>query len=306
MAKKYALVSTKGGVGKTTLAANLGGILVDLGQRVLLVDTDHQQSLSAYYPLAEPASNGLRKMVMSANPAGCISRTVIPNLDVILSDDPDKSLNNWIRQSSSHFQYLHAAMLAIDDDYDYIIIDTKGSDGTGELQELAIRASDILLSPIAPEWISAKEFIRNTVTMLKRLEPPPGIQTGLPTVPPMLGLIYGLDRSSDTRVAAQQLRKTFYDESRGRVSILDTVVPSVAAYNQAAGRQMPVHRYEVRRYGSPTPSAHDTMLQLVHELLPHLADVVPQWTTGQAVSATNVPATQTEAEEDHHGQKTAL
>ncbi|HFD80620.1 MAG TPA: ParA family protein [Gammaproteobacteria bacterium] len=299
VAKKYAVISTKGGVGKTTLAANLGGILVDLGQRVLLVDTDHQQSLSTYYPLARPAPHGLRRMVMTADPTGCISQTAIPNLDLIVSDDPDKSLNNWIRQSSSHFQYLHAAMLAIDEAYDYIIIDTKGSDGTGELQELAIRASDILLSPIAPEWVAAKEFVRNTVAMLKRLEPPPGIQAGLPTVPPMLGLIYGLDRSTDTQVAAQQLRKTFYDESRGRVSILDTVVPSMAAYNQAAGRQMPVHRYETKRYNSPTPSAHDTMLQLVHELLPHLADIVPQWSTdGQN------PVTR--KEEESHGQKTTL
>ena len=37
---KLALVSTKGGVGKTTLAANLGALLADMGLRVLLVDAD--------------------------------------------------------------------------------------------------------------------------------------------------------------------------------------------------------------------------------------------------------------------------
>lgn len=39
------VVSTKGGVGKTTLAANLGGLLRDIGLRVLLIDADVQPSL---------------------------------------------------------------------------------------------------------------------------------------------------------------------------------------------------------------------------------------------------------------------
>ena len=34
------VVSTKGGVGKTTVAANLGGLLADVGLRVLLLDLD--------------------------------------------------------------------------------------------------------------------------------------------------------------------------------------------------------------------------------------------------------------------------
>ena len=132
--------------------------------------------------------------------------------------------------------------------------------------------------------------------MLRRLEPPPGIQTGLPAIPPMLGLIYGLDRSSDTELAAQELRKAFYAESRGKISILDAVIPSMAAYNQAAGRQTPVHRFEVKRYNkqykNPAASAHDTMLGLIHELLPHLSDTTPEW------SVNNNSSTQDSDQED--------
>ena len=40
------VISTKGGVGKTTLTANLGGLLADIGFRTLLIDTDVQPSLS--------------------------------------------------------------------------------------------------------------------------------------------------------------------------------------------------------------------------------------------------------------------
>lgn len=34
------IISTKGGVGKTTTAANLGGLAADAGLRVLLLDLD--------------------------------------------------------------------------------------------------------------------------------------------------------------------------------------------------------------------------------------------------------------------------
>lgn len=275
MYNKYAVVSTKGGCGKSTLAANLGATLADMGQRVLLVDTDPQASLSSIYEV-DPADSGLYQMVTTANPEGCISRTSIDNLDIVLSDDTGKRLDTWIRQSSSHFQYLNAALVSIEDRYDYCIIDTKGADGTGEMQEMAIRASDVLLSPISPQWIAVTEFVRGTVDMLRRLEPPPGIQTGLRPIPPMFGIIYALNQTTDARAAAQQLRGMFYPESKGKVSVLETVVPDVAAYNQATGRHTPAHRFEVKRKG-PTPSAYQTMLALVHELLPHLSDVTPHW-----------------------------
>ncbi|MBN0698094.1 ParA family protein, partial [Pseudomonas aeruginosa] len=43
------IISTKGGVGKTTTAANLGGLAADAGLRVLLLDLDVQPTLSSYY-----------------------------------------------------------------------------------------------------------------------------------------------------------------------------------------------------------------------------------------------------------------
>lgn len=69
MAKTYGVVSTKGGVGKTSFCAQFGGILADMGQRVLLVDADFQQSLSRYYRIGQAARHGLRKLVTTADPA---------------------------------------------------------------------------------------------------------------------------------------------------------------------------------------------------------------------------------------------
>jgi cellulose biosynthesis protein BcsQ len=44
-----ALFNHKGGVGKTTLAVNVGEALAGLGLRVLLVDADPQCNLTAFY-----------------------------------------------------------------------------------------------------------------------------------------------------------------------------------------------------------------------------------------------------------------
>ena len=281
MAKIYTLVSTKGGVGKTTLGANLGGILADMGQRVLLIDADDQCSLTNYYDLQDTADHGLVQFVTQMDAAGCISRTAIPGLDLIVCDDNSKTLNDWIRQSMNHFFFLKAAVKKVEEEYDVILIDTKGTEGSGELQELAIRAADELLAPIPPSFMSLRAFTENTLPMLERLAPPPGLATGN-EIPPLRGVIYMQDRTADSISAATSIRQYFFQSDKGKNTILDTHIPQMSAYQQAVSRKMPVHRYEVkRRTDSATASAHDTMLTLVHELLPHLSTTSPRWTTEQ-------------------------
>lgn len=274
MAKNYGVVSTKGGVGKTSLAANLGGILADMGQRVLLIDGDFQQTLSSYFKIRSHAPYGLKALITKADPTDCISTTCINNLDIVLSDDPGGNLIDWLRESASNVYYLAAALKKLDDRYDYILIDSQGARGI--LQESIILASDTLLSPIIPDVLESREFMRGTVQLLKSLEPPPGIALPIQNIPPLLGLIYRQDRTVNAIKIASAIRKQFYAESKGKISILNTFVPFMSAYKKASAVSLPVHRVEVKRSG-PTPSAHDTFLALTHELLPHLSDLKPRW-----------------------------
>src|SRR5574339_645362 len=95
---KLAVVSTKGGVGKTTLTANLGGLLADLGLRVLMIDADVQPSLSKFYPLAARKSvAGLTQVIVQGEITdACITATMYANLDVVVSDDPEGRLQHWL------------------------------------------------------------------------------------------------------------------------------------------------------------------------------------------------------------------
>src|SRR5689334_20083671 len=83
------VVSTKGGVGKTTVAANLGGLLADAGLRVLLLDLDSQPTLSSYYALNYEAIAGAYELIAlnQTDPAQIISTTEVVGLDLILSND---------------------------------------------------------------------------------------------------------------------------------------------------------------------------------------------------------------------------
>ena len=255
--------STKGGVGKTTLAANLGGLLADLGQRVLLIDADIQPTLSSYYALSARAAQGLTALMQQGSMSTCVSRTTV-GCDLVYSDDPAGRLQDWVLHTPDGRVRLRRTLEGLAD-YDFTIIDTQGA--VGPLQDAAVLAAHLLLSPIPPEILSAREFARGTLAMLDRLRPMQFL--GAP-IGPLYGLIYRMDRASEATRIAAELKKESFAPSRGAIRILDTIVPSTVAYREAATAGMPIHRYEPRRRGS-TPSGRDVMTSVVRELFPHLA-----------------------------------
>jgi chromosome partitioning related protein ParA len=274
---KFTVTSTKGGVGKTTLTANLGALLADMGLRVLLIDADVQPSLSKYFPLAvaKPAAGLTEVIVRGAVSASCITATVYQNLDIVISDDPEGNLPHWLLNRIDRGFRLRFALQspAVVDAYDCVLIDTQGA--IGPLQDAAVLAADILVSPITPEILSAREFRDGTMELLDRLEPGGALGASLG---PMKAVIYRQDRSADARIIASGIREDFI-KLKGRVAVLETVVPHAKAYKEAATLRVPVHRHERKRDG-PTPSAYTVMHQLAWELIPSLegvfADLLPR------------------------------
>jgi chromosome partitioning related protein ParA len=264
---KITIVSTKGGVGKTTLTANLGGILADSGFKVLLIDADPQPTLSSYYPLEHRSSVGLTEFLVDSLIEDTISQTSIDNLDIILSNDPDGKLRDWIRDAPDGRVRLKYILSHLEKQYDFVLIDTQGA--VGPLQDAAVAAADFMLSPIPPEILSAREFVRGTVSMIKRLEPM--AYMGAP-IGPLRGVIYRQDRTVDAKMIADELRQASFTPSKGSITILDTVIPNSVVYREAATQKIPVHRLERTRKG-PSLSAKDTMMTLAKELIPSLPDL---------------------------------
>ncbi len=253
------IISSKGGVGKTTLTANISGLLADQGSRVLVVDADAQPALSSYYPLTHRALFGLKNLITQASIEEVISTTSIDNLDIIYSDDPKGTLQSYILHATDGRQRLRFTLNQLRDRYDYIIIDTIGT--TGPLQETAILASDLLISPIAPDKVSATEFQRGTLSIVNEIRQQ-GQRIGI-HVGPLFGLLYRMERTIDAETYAEALNELLSE--RNDVHLLDTRVPATAPYKAAATRQLPVHRID-KNSRHVTPCALQVMSDLLREV----------------------------------------
>jgi len=259
------VVSTKGGVGKTTVAANLGGLLADAGLRVLLLDLDSQPTLSSYYALKQKADAGAYEFIALnlTTLAEIVSKTVIHGLDLILSNDDQGRLSTLLLHAPDGRLRLRNLLDNFRLSYDLLLVDTQGARNV--LLEMAILASDLALSPITPEMLAARELQRGTLKLLGELEP----FRHLGITPPPLRLLLNQVNAIrvDARLIIRGLRETF--TGNNNISILETIVPNRVAYLNAASLGLPVHRVEThqsreRRF----PSALETMQALAIELFP--------------------------------------
>lgn len=102
--------SQKGGVGKSTLAVNVGGYLLEKGCSVMIVDADDQQSVMSWYNDRDESRQRLPVVSASGN------------------------IKNTLYELNKH--------------YDYVIADTAGRDSQ-ELRS-GLLAADIFITPIRP------------------------------------------------------------------------------------------------------------------------------------------------------------
>ncbi len=210
-----AVISTKGGVGKTTVAANLGGFIADAGQRVLLIDLDVQPTLSSYYELAYRAPCGIYELLAfnEQELSKLVSRTTIAGLDVMLSNDEHQQLGTLLLHAADGRLRLRNLLPLLQPHYDLVLIDTQGARSV--MLEMALLAADMAVSPITPEILAARELQRGTLQLVDAITPYRylGIQ------PPLVHLL--INRvpavSSNARLVQQTLRLIFREHNEIQV-----------------------------------------------------------------------------------------
>ncbi|PHN53599.1 hypothetical protein AO268_11525 [Pseudomonas sp. ICMP 8385] len=259
------LIETKGGVGKTTTAANVGGFVADAGLRVLLLDLDVQPTLSSYFELNKLASAGSYELLAfnERDLEQLVSHTTIPNLDLIASNDDQGHLGPLLLQTPDSRLRLRNLLPMFQQHYDLLLIDTPGTRSV--LLEMAVIASDLVVSPVTPEILAAREFRRGTLQLLQDIP----LYRNLGIQPPPLHLLINRVHpvSTDARQIQQALRQVF-GCVRG-VHVLCTTIPAITAYPCAATHQLPVHRFERRKPSRRVaPAGLETMRALACELFP--------------------------------------
>ena len=87
--KRIVLLSTKGGTGKTTLSANIAGVLAEVNQKVLMIDVDlRQPTLSDYFKIDSDSRLGIDHFLRAPSNEwfAAISKKQFPNLDIVLNN----------------------------------------------------------------------------------------------------------------------------------------------------------------------------------------------------------------------------
>jgi chromosome partitioning related protein ParA len=277
------VISTKGGVGKTTIVANLSALLAHMGFRVLIVDADIQPSLSKYFHISKTASHGLTRVIRDGLiTENEISQITIPGmelehgqrpvLDLIYSDAKQTDIQNWLISQGDRVMRLkypiHQSPFMRDAEYDFVVIDSPGTD-ISALQDAAVVASGMLISPVVPETLSAREFLDGTGNLINRLSRSAMMMNM--ELGQCKGLINRQTRTSDARSITKEIRENFINLG-GKVDSFATVIPSKVAYTEAPKLGLPVHLHNPSRSGVGA-SAYEIMHRVVYELVPHLADV---------------------------------
>ena len=274
------IISTKGGVGKTTTAANLGGLAADAGLRVLLLDLDVQPTLSSYYELTQRAPGGIYELLAfnERDLGQLVSRTIIAGLDLVLSDDHRGELNTLLLHAPDGRLRLRHLLPALAPLYDLVLIDTQGA--RSALLEMVVLASDLVVSPLQPNMLTAREFNRGTMQMLDGLRPYERLGMRIPKVQIVINC---LDQTNDSRAIHENVRAIF-DEHQD-ISVLETTVPDAVVFRNAASRGLPAHRLETRQ---PSNRTSAPALEIIRNLA---IEVFPEWTdrflalTPEAVAA---------------------
>jgi chromosome partitioning protein len=235
-----AIANQKGGVGKTTTAVNLGACLAELGRRALVIDLDPQAN----------ASTGLGVDVRSLDVTmydvllhevdirSCIVEVAsTPGLFVAPANLDLAGAEIELVPAFSRELKLRAALEAVADDYDYILIDCPPS--LGLLTVNALAAATEVLVPIQCEYYALEglgQLVRNVGLVQKNLNPALAITT--------IVLVMYDARTKLADQVAQEVRRHFGD------GVCRTVVPRTVRLSEAPSFGQSIIDFDPRSRGA--------------------------------------------------------
>ena len=206
--KRIAIINQKGGVGKTTTAANLSAALAKLGKRVLVVDLDPQANLTVHLGVqADGGAPSIYRVLLEESPlAAVIQKTSTPNLWVAPSSldlaGAEVELVSEIGRETRLREAVDAWAAAAAEPADFVVIDCPPSLGLLSVNGL-VCATDVYIA------VQTEFFALRGLTKL--LELVDLVKRRLNPTLEMSGIIAGLfdARRNLNREVLEELRSFF-------------------------------------------------------------------------------------------------
>lgn len=169
--KVWAIANQKGGVGKTTSAVTLGGLLALRGYNVLLVDIDPHGSLTSYFGYSpDDLESSVYTLFQNReiDPFTLVKPTRFDHLQLLPASMALATLDRQLGAQSGMGLVLHKALKQLGERYDYALIDCPPV--LGVLMVNALAACDRLIIPVQTEFLALKglERMLKTLNMIMR------------------------------------------------------------------------------------------------------------------------------------------
>jgi len=221
MSTTLAVANQKGGVAKTTTVASLGAALVELGQRVLLVDLDPQSCLTFSLGVdPEQLDTSVHQVLLGDEKVANAILTVEDGPDLLPATIDLAAVEAQLLTRTGREHALRLALSEVTDDYDWVLLDCPPS--LGVLTVAALSAADQVLVPLQCETLSHRGVgqLLDTVHDVRRFTNP-GLQ--------VLGVLPTLydGRTHHARAVLEAVAATY------QLPVLDPPVPKTIRFAEA-------------------------------------------------------------------------